>query len=277
MFALHLGAVRRDTPNRLTPIEIFKFRPTRGSQFSCTGKRQNHEPQSKARPQITVIRAERKHKCRHLIERHCLVATRPAGRFQRAPEVGRRVILCSSSRNRVAENLAAELAKPKSRLDYPTRLDLPEDLEQFWRVNVCDRARSDLREDVGLKPGEKQRAVTGGQPVLLLADPLSRDGLKRICAGELGDSLSRPLRDGRIDIRSERRVALLHDVRVHPKASHRIHTERERAPLSSETIIHPPVTRAIRCDQKIHAATVAELVRLALLAWRYGCACRSMP
>ena len=112
VFALHFRALRRDTPNRLVPIEIFKFRPARCSQLSCAGKRQNHEPQGQAGSQITIIRAERSHKFRHLIERHCLVATRPAGGFQRASKVGRRVMLCPPGRDGIAEYLAARLPQP---------------------------------------------------------------------------------------------------------------------------------------------------------------------
>jgi len=184
-------------------IEIFKFRPTRGSQFSCAGKRQNREPQGEARSQITVIRAERKHKGWHLIQRHCLVATRPAGGFQRASKVGRRVKLCPPGRDGIAEYLTAKLPKPEGSLDSPTLLNLPESIEQFGRINVCNRARSDMWEYVGLKPGEEQRAVTGGQPVPLVGGPLTRNGLERIFAGNFCGSLARPLCNAGVNVPSK--------------------------------------------------------------------------
>jgi hypothetical protein len=112
VLALHFGTFRWNTPNRLIPIQIFKFRPTRGSQFCCAGKRQNHEAQGKTGSQITVIRAERVHKGRQLIERHCLMAAWPARRFQRTSKVGRWIMLCPPGRDGIPEYLAAELPKP---------------------------------------------------------------------------------------------------------------------------------------------------------------------
>ncbi len=53
-------------------------------------------------------------------------------------------MLCPPGRNGIAEYLAAELPKPKGSLDSPTFLDLPESIEQFGRINVCNRARSDV-------------------------------------------------------------------------------------------------------------------------------------
>jgi hypothetical protein len=74
------------------------------------------------------------------------VATRPAGGFQRASKVGRRVMLCPSGRDSIAEYLATELPNPQGGLDSPTLLNRSESIEQFGRINLCNRARSDVRE-----------------------------------------------------------------------------------------------------------------------------------
>ncbi|MGB7279024.1 MAG: hypothetical protein WBD15_14910, partial [Pseudolabrys sp.] len=74
-------------------------------------------------------------------------------------KVGRRVVLCPPGRDGIAEYLAAELPKPQGSFDSSTLLNLPESIEQFGRINVCNRARSDVREYVGLKSGENSRAM----------------------------------------------------------------------------------------------------------------------
>jgi hypothetical protein len=78
------------------------------------------------------------------------MAARPSGGFQGASKVRRWIMLCAPGRDGVAEYLAAELTKPQRSLDSPTVLNLPESIQRFGCINRCNRARSDVREYVGL-------------------------------------------------------------------------------------------------------------------------------
>ena len=109
VFPLHLHPLSRYAPQGFISFEICEFGPPCCSQFGRASKGKHHEPQGETRPLIAVIGPECFEKSWHLIERHRLVSARSAGRFERAPQIGRWIVFSSAACDGVSKNLTADL------------------------------------------------------------------------------------------------------------------------------------------------------------------------
>src|SRR6476646_5325014 len=96
----------------------------------------------------------------------------------------------------------------------------------------------------------------------LVGKPFSRHDLKRILAGKLARLFGCSLGCGWIDVLDQQFSRFLQTCTGFGKRYNWIDTESKCATFPSKTIVQPPIPTAIGSYEQIHAAAIAEFVRL---------------
>src|SRR5262249_10477091 len=111
--------------------------------------------------------------------RHRPVAALPTRRVERAPQTGRRIMLCPPGDNGIAKYLSAALAQSPRSLEHPALFDLPKEVQQLRRINFCNGSGSNLRNYVLLERCQDLSVIPWSKSFALVVKPLTRDDLKR--------------------------------------------------------------------------------------------------
>ena len=191
------------------------------------------------------------------------MAARSAGRSKRAPQVGRRVIFRTPSRNGVAEYLATGLPKPSGGLDCPALLNLSKRTSAIPAHSISAIGREPICGNMSaFKPGKEQRKIPRSQSFALVGKPFARDGLNVFSPASLAARFFAFFTAlGSMPSASDARASSRRCAGVR-KRHGRINAESESAALSSKSIVQPPIARAVRRDEKVHAAAVTHLICL---------------
>src|SRR5262249_18273812 len=171
-------------------------------------------------------------------------------------------MLCPPGDNGIAKYLPAGLAQTPRGFEHPALFDLPNDIQQLGRINFCNRSEANLWKYIAFQPRQDLCAIPRGESLPLGVKPFPRDDLKRALIRVQGCTFFGLLCRVRISTLLQQYASVFGPRPCTCQRGCWINPQRESAALSSKTVVQSPVTCAIRPDEKVHAATIAELVCL---------------
>src|SRR3984893_11706765 len=138
---------------------------------------------------------------------------------------------------------------------------LRRDREQFGRLDLRDGPRTNLRKHVGLKARDDVVMVAGGPAILLIFTPFTRHDFEGVLGRQAGGPLLLLPRRRRVDIACQQflcSVARHSSVR---QRHDRVDAQRKGLLPPLVAIGHAPVAGAVRIDEKVQPAAIAQLLR----------------
>jgi len=252
--APHLGARRRDGPDRAVEIELG---PLCRPQFAGPRKEERHELERRPRGRLPIVGLDRaQQRAERDAVRHRR-ARRDGRRRQGAAKRGGRVRLRPCRGNGVSEHAADRRSQAASGFKPAALLCEAQDGQKVDGPNLRQRPIAEIRS------GEREQPLPLGQRRggLALAGELGDQFVGHRAEG-VGDRAGCPLRQlagrSRIDAGGERLAVLVAGAARVGEAEVRVGAEREELLFSFEAVGEPPQPGTRRKNPQLKPAPIAE-------------------